>query len=156
MKHCLFFFLRTRRPPRSTRTDTLFPYTTLFRSGANNEVVYSVPRIEFATRSGVWAEEPQLEAITAKRTAVWDVVLIKPVLIPEPRRWRFAREGLEFSALMQDASVLQAIHDKTLPMQLAEGVMMKVEMNYRESRSEERRVGKECDRTCNTRWSPNH
>src|SRR3546814_17815107 len=32
----VFFFLMIRRPPRSTRTDTLFPYTTLFRShGAN-------------------------------------------------------------------------------------------------------------------------
>src|SRR3546814_6194026 len=30
---CTFLFcLRIRRPPRSTRTDTLFPYTTLFRS----------------------------------------------------------------------------------------------------------------------------
>src|SRR3546814_2572073 len=28
----LFFFLMIRRPPRSTRTDPLFPYTTLFRS----------------------------------------------------------------------------------------------------------------------------
>src|SRR3546814_11933319 len=28
----LFFFLMIRRPPRSTRTDTLVPYTTLFRS----------------------------------------------------------------------------------------------------------------------------
>src|SRR3546814_3167462 len=28
-----FFFLMIRRPPRSTRTDTLFPYATLFRSG---------------------------------------------------------------------------------------------------------------------------
>src|SRR3546814_8809534 len=29
----MFFILMIRRPPRSTRTDTLFPYTTLFRSG---------------------------------------------------------------------------------------------------------------------------
>src|SRR3546814_1069849 len=29
---CSIFFLMIRRPPRSTRTDTLFPYTTLFRS----------------------------------------------------------------------------------------------------------------------------
>src|SRR3546814_9506420 len=29
---CFFFFLMIRRPPRSTRTDTLCPYTTLFRS----------------------------------------------------------------------------------------------------------------------------
>src|SRR3546814_17299243 len=28
-----FFFLMYRRPPGSTRTDTLFPYATLFRSG---------------------------------------------------------------------------------------------------------------------------
>src|SRR3546814_16293192 len=28
----IFFLLMIRRPPRSTRTDTLFPYTTLFRS----------------------------------------------------------------------------------------------------------------------------
>src|SRR3546814_7012258 len=31
-----FFFLMIRRPPRSTRTDTLFPYTTLFRSTATD------------------------------------------------------------------------------------------------------------------------
>src|SRR3546814_10608590 len=34
----LFFFLMIRRPPRSTRTDTLFPYTTLFRSQPRSEV----------------------------------------------------------------------------------------------------------------------
>src|SRR3546814_20873779 len=32
-----FFFLMIRRPPRSTRTDTLFPYTTLFRSRTNDD-----------------------------------------------------------------------------------------------------------------------
>src|SRR3546814_2280947 len=30
--HVIFFFFMIRLPPRSTRTDTLFPYTTLFRS----------------------------------------------------------------------------------------------------------------------------
>src|SRR3546814_12831208 len=30
-----FFVLMIRRPPRSTRTDTLFPYTTLFRSATS-------------------------------------------------------------------------------------------------------------------------
>src|SRR3546814_8067996 len=34
---CYIFFLMIRRPPRSTRTDTLFPYTTLFRS-SNRQV----------------------------------------------------------------------------------------------------------------------
>src|SRR3546814_13441070 len=31
----MLFFLMIRRPPRSTRTDTRFPYTTLFRSRAD-------------------------------------------------------------------------------------------------------------------------
>src|SRR3546814_18078176 len=34
----VFCCLMTRRPPRSTRTDTLFPYTTLFRSSPRIEV----------------------------------------------------------------------------------------------------------------------
>src|SRR3546814_4610027 len=32
-----------RRPPRSTRTDTLFPYTTLFRSGSENDLRRATP-----------------------------------------------------------------------------------------------------------------
>src|SRR3546814_14434886 len=36
-----FFFLMIRRPPRSTRTDTLFPYTTLFRSPRFGDTVLS-------------------------------------------------------------------------------------------------------------------
>src|SRR3546814_19210713 len=35
---CDFFFLMIRRPPRSTRTDTLFPYTTLFRSSPDHRL----------------------------------------------------------------------------------------------------------------------
>src|SRR3546814_19400329 len=37
-----YFFLMRRRPPRSTRTDTLFPYTTLFRSDGVALVVRGV------------------------------------------------------------------------------------------------------------------
>src|SRR3546814_15233907 len=46
-----FFFLMIRRPPRSTRTDTLFPYTTLFRSacpGTGDRVPEGVVVREFA------------------------------------------------------------------------------------------------------------
>src|SRR3546814_1673141 len=42
----LFFFLMIRRPPRSTRTDTLFPYTTLFRSPARGVPVPGGPGAE--------------------------------------------------------------------------------------------------------------
>src|SRR3546814_1134832 len=47
----LLFFLMIRRPPRSTRTDTLFPYTTLFRS------------------QGSLCEGPRLETLSGKRRA---------------------------------------------------------------------------------------
>src|SRR3546814_14958879 len=39
MSVVVFFFLMIRRPPRSTRTDTLFPYTTLYRSRAEEAVL---------------------------------------------------------------------------------------------------------------------
>src|SRR3546814_19322120 len=40
----VFFFLIIRRPPRSTRTDTLFPYTTLFRSQPSTLKRYIAPK----------------------------------------------------------------------------------------------------------------
>src|SRR3546814_12360465 len=40
----LFFFLMIRRPPRSTRTDTLFPYTTLFRSPRHPQKLFQSAR----------------------------------------------------------------------------------------------------------------
>src|SRR3546814_7698334 len=40
----LFFFLMIRRPPRSTRTDTLFPYTTLFRSSREQVLRVHTPQ----------------------------------------------------------------------------------------------------------------
>src|SRR3546814_7257493 len=45
-----FFFLMIRRPPRSTRTDTLFPYTTLFRSDTDQV------HLEFAGHTAVQPE----------------------------------------------------------------------------------------------------
>src|SRR3546814_8279723 len=43
MQSVCFLFLRIRRPPRSTRTDTRFPYTTLFRSGPGSAPVERGP-----------------------------------------------------------------------------------------------------------------
>src|SRR3546814_14249008 len=41
----MFFFLMIRRQPRSTRTDTLFPYTTLFRSPIMENTDRAIRRI---------------------------------------------------------------------------------------------------------------
>src|SRR3546814_18438558 len=56
------FFLMIRRPPRSTRTDTLFPYTTLFRSTvAEFEVRY----LELGTDPG--NDRPVLAPVELER-----------------------------------------------------------------------------------------
>src|SRR3546814_14351875 len=51
------FFLMIRRPPRSTRTDTLVPYTKLFRSGAAEGLIDLVPALaEHGEAPGAGAE----------------------------------------------------------------------------------------------------
>src|SRR3546814_14676247 len=54
-----FFFLMIRRPPRSTRTDTLFPYTTLFRSVVAFVQPHAQPFVEhhLAIRAGRLLQE---------------------------------------------------------------------------------------------------
>src|SRR3546814_14439137 len=67
----LFFFLMIRRPPRSTRTDTLFPYTTLFRSDAQRAVQLAVPpalaerrgRHEHRRHRGRWLRLEEAESL---------------------------------------------------------------------------------------------
>src|SRR3546814_2825298 len=60
-----FFFLMIRRPPRSTRTDTLFPYTTLFRSASG-----ATSRYPDAGESGplTLPEQPRTVIRTAYRS----------------------------------------------------------------------------------------
>src|SRR3546814_10388672 len=48
-----------RRPPRSTRTDTLFPYTTLFRSLADDDPLYMGAGIDFQLDGIVWLPQSQ-------------------------------------------------------------------------------------------------
>src|SRR3546814_10875609 len=61
-----FVFLMIRRPPRSTRTDTLLPYTTLFRSGPERQVIGAGARREQVEKAvaghdvTVVTQEPQL------------------------------------------------------------------------------------------------
>src|SRR3546814_9957383 len=45
LSYLYFFFLMIRRPPTSTRTDTLFPYTTLFRSVRPDKALIALLRL---------------------------------------------------------------------------------------------------------------
>src|SRR3546814_8237775 len=60
-----FFFLMIRRPPRSTRTDTLFPYTTLFRSTT------SITAVSVSTRSSQlnWSAPDETQCSTGVTVA---------------------------------------------------------------------------------------
>src|SRR3546814_19349699 len=70
-----FFFLRIRRPPRSTRTDTLFPYTTLFRSGRRRRLDRPpLPAIrgfiDAARQFGVSLTQPEQASMTTCKHAI--------------------------------------------------------------------------------------
>ncbi len=96
--------------------------------------IYSVSRSEFAKKSGLFqvvSDDTQDDRVE-QRVATWDVILIRPVLVGKPRRWTFAKDGLEFSAEMTDKAVLAAIREKTLTIPFAEGVMMKIDVTYTE------------------------
>src|SRR3546814_18026404 len=58
----IFFFLMIRLPPRSNRTDTLFPYTTLFRSHFT---------VSYKINPGM---EPAKPTDTAKAVAQWQML----------------------------------------------------------------------------------
>src|SRR3546814_17216513 len=64
-----------RRPPRSTRTDTLFPYTTLFRS---EDIAVLV--IEDADIGQVAAQSQRIDGLQAGDPAALAVKQIEPVL----------------------------------------------------------------------------
>src|SRR3546814_8178020 len=65
----MVFFLMKRRPPRSTRTDTLFPYTTLFRSDGVAQPVDQAVQAERA-RLRVLQQFGQLQIIGEAALAV--------------------------------------------------------------------------------------
>src|SRR3546814_2571230 len=58
-----------RRPPRSTRTDTLFPYTTLFRSGGSR------PSVRPTHGKSAWPRGPPLSSASRMRAAMSDLDL---------------------------------------------------------------------------------
>src|SRR3546814_18515618 len=119
-----------RRPPRSTRTDTLFPYTTLFRSAQEycDRHDLSVVRIFSDGQSGRTDERRAFQEmerfVLDPRNEVNAVVVYAYS--------RFYRNFLE------SEKKIAALEDKGI------------------NRSEERRVGKECVSTCRYRGAPDH
>src|SRR3546814_19227402 len=120
----------SRRPPRSTRTDTLFPYTTLFRS-------------LFAWYDYELLVPAELQALAAFEMAI---------------QMKLRAIGHEMKGTMHNliekgrkCGIIPPIAPGTVSAQDPVEALVKIR-----NRSEERRVGKECGSTCRSRWSPYH
>src|SRR3546814_13433552 len=122
-----------RRPPRSTRTDTLFPYTTLFRSarppeGSGSPAAIRIRACGPARQRGRRSRVRPRPGDHLAQRVVADLPLQQPVADDPGRR----RVELELAG---DGEII-------------------VQLALEQRRSEERRVGKECVSTCRSRWSP--
>src|SRR3546814_16101407 len=73
----LVFFLMIRRPPRSTRTDTRFPYTTLFRS--HPQLGY-VPEPDYDGTANAWNTRVTIDSASLRQNAP-DRPVPKPVAV---------------------------------------------------------------------------
>src|SRR3546814_14578855 len=117
-----------RRPPRSTRTDTLFPYTTLFRSQAGALDSPPIP---------VSSPAPEYPRASLRRRESGNVLL----------RVHVGPDGAPRSI-----DLISGSGSRRLDRAATDAVR---EWRFR-PRSEERRRGKECVSTCRSRGAPFH
>src|SRR3546814_12095891 len=129
-----------RRPPRSTRTDTLFPYTTLFRSSVRD------------IRATLDGKDADFVVIDSIQTMHSDLIDSAPGTVSQVRA--SAQELIRY-AKDSDAAIVLVGHvtkDGTIAgPRVLEHV---VDTVLAFERSETRRVGKEGGRTCSLRWWP--
>src|SRR3546814_14476589 len=142
-----------RRPPRSTRTDTLFPYTTLFRSiyQGGDKLYVPVENIEVLARFGSESEGVELDRLGG---AAW-----------QARKARVKERIKEMADALIKVAAARALRSAE-SMERPEGLydefcarfpFPETEDQLRAiERSEARRVGKECVSTCRSRGSPYH
>src|SRR3546814_13283654 len=121
----IVFFLMIRRPPRSTRTDTLFPYTTLFRSKHLPLLCLRRLMLRHPLRAGARRRSGVGDGVASHRCGAFEH--------PAPRRGghraRLSRRSLSRRAALSRRDPILA------------------------ARSDERSVGKEGVSTCRSRWS---
>src|SRR3546814_13262738 len=118
-----------RRPPRSTRTDTLFPYTTLFRSIAEDAVdVVRVP--------GAW-EIPAVDARIADGGGHAAIIALGCVIRGDTRHFEYVADRCA-------DGLLRVALEYCLPV--ANGML----------RSAERRIGRVCVSTSSFLWAPDN
>src|SRR3546814_21027941 len=117
-----------RRPPISTRTDTLLPYTTLFRS----------PRLFNLDNAQIYGLE------------------VKPVFRPAPRLTIGGAATYLHSEVQKSSRFFINPFDVAGGPVNPVGLRLPKSPKWKANRSEERRVGNECVSTCRSRWLPYH
>src|SRR3546814_12106167 len=125
-----------RRPPRSTRTDTLFPYTTLFRSRAQP----AAPHV-----SGELVDIALVGQLLLAAAGVADVAHGEVLGAPD-EVLEVDGVGLHFRLAIAARQLAHAVLDPAPAARQFFGPPAG-------RRSEERRVGNACVSPCRTRWS---
>src|SRR3546814_15979375 len=126
-----------RRPPRSTRTDTLFPYTTLFRS---EPPLPTIVRAADGEPVQSYARERRVQL----QYADYPPLLIRAYMAAEDRTF-FQHHGLDYPGIT--SAIIPNLTPTGRPLG-ASPITQQV------ARSAESPVGNECGRTCISRWAP--
>src|SRR3546814_19781759 len=126
-----------RRPPRSTRTDTLFPYTTLFRSYPWPQRPAGLVEEAFGELAKRW--RPILDAFDEQGVD----------LAYEIHPGEDLHDGVTFERFLAGVDN----HPRANILYDPSHYVLQA-LDYLQFRSEERRVGKECVSTCRSRGSP--
>src|SRR3546814_12054672 len=125
-----------RRPPRFTRTDTLFPYTTLFRSKRLTQAGYAIYAVDHWGHGASDGEGGYVPRFSAFLDGMAELLTLVEINHGDTPRLLLGHSmgGLIATLFLverQQAFVAAAL-----------------------SRSDERRVGKECVSTCRSRGAP--
>src|SRR3546814_14339838 len=129
-----------RRPPRSTRTDTLFPYTTLFRSA-----------LEWVKRNiGAFGGDATNVTIAGESAGALSVMY----LMAAPQARGLFAKAIAESAYMVSAPGLREPLNGMVPAE-QQGVALAEKLGATDlaARPAERRVGQECGSTGRARWA---
>src|SRR3546814_11094406 len=147
-----------RRPPRSTRTDTLFPYTTLFRSNPRR----SAQQAGDGAAAVRFAKSPFVLSLSKHRSSFARWRERAALRQAQGERWKWDGPRLALCAILLIAALVGVGDYVTRPPLLPSYKAVKAAWHPSEAwlydrngvliRSEERRVGKEWVGTCRSRW----
>src|SRR3546814_20021395 len=143
-----------RRPPRSTRTDTLFPYTTLFRSQITDPWTLRPETVLRISSLNKTQAKPNPDGSYTYVIALQDPGIANWIDTAGlhqgwfQMRWQNLPAGSEPTASAVKLVKLDDMDTVVGPE------VPRANLAYRQ-RSEERRVGKECVSTGRSGWSPN-